>query len=86
VFRNYLIKYITTHPKLKHDFTCLIRQLQPNENGLPIEIYAFTKVTDWVQYENIQADLFDHILAMLPEFELAVLQGYTNITSVAPAH
>ncbi len=86
VFRHYLIKYITTHPKLKHDFTCLIRQLQPNENGLPIEIYAFTKVTDWSEYENIQADIFDHILAMLPEFELAVLQGYTNITSVAPAH
>ncbi|NQY42377.1 MAG: mechanosensitive ion channel [Legionellales bacterium] len=78
-FRNYLVEYLNNHPMLRDDYTCLVRQLQPNENGLPIEIYAFTKVTEWNKYESIQADIFDHIFAILPDFELKVLQRYLQI-------
>jgi miniconductance mechanosensitive channel len=55
--------------------TFLIRHLQPTEKGLPIEIYVFSKVQEWASYESIQADIFDHILAVLPEFELKVFQN-----------
>lgn len=55
--------------------TMLVRQLQPSEKGLPIEIYVFTSTTEWAKYEGIQADLFDHILAIIPEFELRVFQN-----------
>ena len=55
-----------------------VRQLEPNEMGLPIEVYVFTKDTAWVQYEGVQADLFDHILAILPEFDLRVYQSLTG--------
>jgi miniconductance mechanosensitive channel len=54
--------------------TFLIRQLSPSENGLPIEIYVFCKDTNWTAYEAIQADIFDHILAVVPEFDLCVFQ------------
>ena len=54
--------------------TFLVRQLQPNEKGLPIEIYVFSKDKAWANYEAIQADIFDHILAVVPEFELRVFQ------------
>ncbi len=81
-FRNYLVEYLNNHHMLRHDYTCLVRQLQPTENGLPIEIYAFTNVIEWNKYESIQADIFDHILAILAEFDLAVLQAYTNITTI----
>ena len=52
----------------------LIRQLQPGQNGIPIEIYVFTNDTNWINYENIQSDIFDHLLAALPMFELAAFQ------------
>ena len=54
--------------------TFLIRQLQPSEKGLPIEIYVFSKVVAWADYEDIQSDVFDHVLAVIPEFELKVFQ------------
>jgi hypothetical protein len=56
------------------DLTVLVRQLPPTDKGLPIEIYAFAATTEWAKYENIQSDLFDHIFAVLPEFELDVFQ------------
>ena len=62
-FRAYTEAYLRAHPKISKDLTLLVRQLQPTEHGLPIEIYVFTNVTDWLEYEAIMADIFDHILA-----------------------
>lgn len=75
VFRAYLDAYLKNHPDVRNDMTFLIRQLQPGEYGLPIEIYVFSKVQAWAQYEAIQADIFDHILAVIPEFDLRVFQN-----------
>ena len=54
--------------------TFLVRQLQPSEKGIPIEVYVFTTTTEWANFENIQADIFDHVLAVIPEFGLRVFQ------------
>ncbi|MBE0637230.1 MAG: mechanosensitive ion channel [Bacteroidales bacterium] len=75
VFRNYLSNYLRSHPRVNTDMTFLIRHLQPGETGIPIEIYVFSKDQDWAVYESIQADIFDHILAVIPEFELKVFQN-----------
>jgi miniconductance mechanosensitive channel len=74
VFRSYVEAYLRQHPMIHNDMTFLIRQLSPSENGLPIEIYVFCKDTNWTAYEEIQADIFDHILAVVPEFDLRVFQ------------
>ena len=74
VFRSYVEAYLRQHPMIHKDMTFLIRQLSPSENGLPIEIYVFCKDTNWTAYEAIQADIFDHILAVVPEFDLQVFQ------------
>ena len=74
VFRSYVEAYLRQHPMIHKDMTFLIRQLSPSENGLPIEIYVFCKDTNWTAYEAIQADIFDHILAVVPEFDLRVFQ------------
>ncbi len=73
-FRAYVVAYLRAHPKIHKDMTFLVRQLQPNDSGLPIEIYVFSNDQDWARYEAIQADLFDHFLAVLPEFGLRVFQ------------
>jgi len=74
VFRSYVEAYLRQHPMIHKNMTFLIRQLSPSENGLPIEIYVFCKDTNWTAYEAIQADIFDHILAVVPEFNLRVFQ------------
>ncbi|NQU88481.1 MAG: mechanosensitive ion channel [Mariniphaga sp.] len=74
IFRKYLEVYLQNHPMINLDMTFLVRQLQPNDKGLPIEIYVFSKDKRWANYESIQADIFDHILAVIPEFELKVYQ------------
>ncbi|MCK4760843.1 MAG: mechanosensitive ion channel family protein [Candidatus Aminicenantes bacterium] len=73
-FRTYIEAYLRSHKKIKQDFTFLVRQLQPGPHGLPIEIYVFTDDTVWVNYEAIQADIFDHLLAVVKEFDLRVYQ------------
>ena len=73
-FRAYLKAYLRHHPKVKQDLTLLVRQLPPTERGLPIEIYVFSKDQAWANYEAIQADIFDHLLAVIPEFGLRVYQ------------
>ncbi len=78
IFRAYTEAYLRAHPKISKDLTLLVRQLQPTEHGLPIEIYVFTTVTDWLQYEAIMADIFDHILASAREFDLRVYQNPTG--------
>ncbi len=74
-FRKYLEEYLRHHPKIHDDMTFLVRQLQPNEKGIPLEIYVFSNDQAWANYEGIQADIFDHILAVIPEFELSVYQN-----------
>ena len=73
-FRAYLFNYIKNHPKVHPDRTTLVRHLQPGPDGLPIEVYCFAATTDWQAYEDLQSDLFDHILAVAPEFGLNVFQ------------
>ncbi len=73
-FRAYVIEYLKKHPRAKQDLLMLVRQLEPTDRGLPLQIYVFTDTTVWKEYENIQADMFDHLLAVLPEFGLKVYQ------------
>ena len=74
IFRSYLESYLKKHPQIHNNMTFLVRQLSPKENGLPIEIYVFCRETKWSEYEKVQADIFDHILAVVPEFKLRVFQ------------
>lgn len=74
-FRAYVRSYLWNHPEVRRDMTFLVRQLQPTEHGLPIEVYVFCRDTVWANYEAIQADIFDHILAVAPEFDLRVFQN-----------
>ena len=84
-FRAYVRAYLENHPQIRQDLTLLVRQLRPTPEGLPIEIYCFTNDTRWAHYENIQADIFDHILAVVPEFDLRVFQnpGGTDLQALA---
>jgi len=74
IFRAYLKAYLRNRDDIRDDMTFLVRQLPPSEKGIPIEIYVFTKTTAWAAYEDIQADIFDLVLAVLPEFGLRVYQ------------
>jgi len=72
--RAYIVNYLRNHPKIHTGMIQMVRQLQPTEHGLPLEIYAFTNDIAWVNYESIQADVFDHILSVIPHFGLRVFQ------------
>ncbi len=74
VFRAYLKAYLHNRSDIHDDMTFLVRQLQPSEKGLPIQVYVFTTTIDWGKYEDIQADIFDHIFAVIPQFDLKVYQ------------
>ena len=76
--RAYIIAYLQWHPRIGEGFTLLVRQLPPGPQGLPIEIYCFTDTTDWNTYEGIQADIFDHLLAIVSEFDLKLFQEPTG--------
>ena len=78
IFRIYMEQYLRNHPKIQQDMTFLVRHLQPSEQGIPIEIYVFSNDQEWANYEAIQADIFDHILAVIPEFDLRVFQNPTG--------
>lgn len=75
VFRAYLNNYLKSLPTVNHELICMVRQLQPTETGIPLELYFFSAIKDWVPYEEIQADVFDHVLAIIPEFGLRVFQN-----------
>ena len=74
-FRRYIEEYLRHHPKIHKEMTFLVRHLQPTEKGIPLEIYVFSNDQAWARYEAIQADIFDHILAVIPEFGLQVFQN-----------
>ena len=78
VFRAYLSAYLHNLPGVRDDMTLLVRHLQPTDHGIPIELYFFTRTTEWGAYEKIQADVFDHLLAIVPEFDLCVFQSPTG--------
>jgi miniconductance mechanosensitive channel len=78
VFRAYIIAYLKNHPKIHKNMTFLVRHLEPTEHGLPVQIYVFSNDQVWANYESIQADIFDHLLAAVPEFELRVFQNPTG--------
>lgn len=74
-FRAYVQAYLLNHPKIHNDMTFLVRQLQPTQNGLPLEIYVFSNDQEWANYEGIQSDIMDHLFAVLPEFDLRAFQA-----------
>ncbi len=74
VFRAYITNYLRNHPMINQDMTFLIRHLPPSSEGLPVEIYVFCRDKVWANYEAVQADVFDHILAVVQEFDLRVFQ------------
>ncbi len=78
VFRAYIIAYLKSNPNIHQNMTFLVRQLAPGGQGLPIEIYVFSKNQVWSEYEAIQADIFDHLLAAAPEFDLRIFQEPTG--------
>ena len=73
-YRNYIIEYLRHHPHIREDMSLVVRALSPSPEGLPIEIYAFTNTVVWADYEEIQAEIFDHLLAVVPDFDLRVFQ------------
>ena len=73
-FRAYIVAYLRHHPKIHPQLTFLVRQLAPTMHGLPLEIYVFSTDQNWINYEGIQSDIFDHLLAVVPEFDLRVYQ------------
>lgn len=79
IFRHYMDYYIRNHPKVNKDMIMLVRQLQPTAQGMPIEMYFFSADTAWLNYEHLQAEVFDHILAMLHKFDLKVFQSPTGL-------
>ncbi len=78
-FRYYIREYLKHNKNIRDNMTFIVRQLQPTEKGLPIQIYVFTNGTNWVNYESIQADIFDHILTAVKEFDLSIYQDPTGL-------
>ena len=73
-FRAYVLAYLKAHEQIAKNMTLLVRQLDPGPTGLPLEIYCFTNTTNWSAYEDIQSNIFDHMLAIMPEFGLRIYQ------------
>ena len=82
-FRAYCVSYLKTHPHIAQDKTLLVRQLQPSEHGLPLEIYVFVNDTNWNFYEGVQADIFDHLLSVAKVFDLKVFQQPSGADVIA---
>ena len=74
LFRKYVQKYIETHPGINKDMQLMVRHLQPTEKGIPLEIYCFSKDKKWENYEYIMADIFDHVIASIPYFDLELFE------------
>ena len=85
-FRAYAKAYIERHPEIRNDMIMLVRMMEPQSEGIPIEVYCFTNNTAWVEYERIQGDIFDHLLAILPEFWLRLYQAPSGSDFAALRH
>jgi miniconductance mechanosensitive channel len=75
IFREYMYLYVDQHPKVNKKLVALVRQLSPGEKGLPLELYCFTRDKQWIDHENIAADIFDHVLAVVPNFDLEIFES-----------
>ena len=75
IYMRYINRYLDIHPRLNHTMTCMVRQLQPTEWGLPIELYCFSANVNWVPYEHLQAEIFSHIVALAPLFSIEIYQA-----------
>jgi miniconductance mechanosensitive channel len=86
-FRVYVERYLRSHPGVHQAMSLMVRQLEPTAQGLPIEVYCFSNTTVWTEYEGIQSDIFDHLLATVPDFGLRVFQAPTgaDVQSLRPA-
>ncbi len=73
-FRAFALAYLKSHPDIQPNMTCMVRQMETTGEGVPLEIYCFTRTTVWAEYERIQGDVFDYLLAVMPEFGLGVFQ------------
>ena len=80
IFRAYLTEYLANNPYINKDMTFMVRQLAPTEHGIPIQIYAFSSNKEWIKYENIQSDIFDHVFAVVPMFDLKIYQKPSSNT------
>lgn len=80
IFRAYLNAYLADNPYINKDMTFMVRQLAPTENGIPIQIYAFSSDKAWINYENIQSDIFDHVFAVVTMFDLKIYQKPSSNT------
>ena len=78
LFREYAHQYLLANENLRTDLTLMVRQLEPTENGLPIEVYCFSNNIEWAEYERIQADIFDHLLSSVSNFDLEIFQNPTG--------
>lgn len=87
-FRAYALAYLKAHPDIQPDMTCMVRQMEATAEGVPLEIYCFTRTTAWAEYERIQGDIFDYLLAVLPEFGLSLYQkpSGTDLRAMLPAN
>ena len=80
LFRKYVFNYVKSHDQIHDNMTCLVRYLQPTDKGLPLEVYIFSKDQEWANYENIQAEILEHIIASAPLFDLHIFQSPSNLT------
>ena len=76
IFRAYIKAYLNNNPKLNHNLTLMVRQMQPTEFGVPLQIYAFSNNKEWINYEEIQSDIFDHVISAAPMFDLRIYQKH----------
>ena len=74
IFRNYILNYLNNHPKVNKDLMIMVRQMQPASEGMPLEIYCFSDTPDWIPYEALQSEIFEHVMAMVQEFNLHIFQ------------
>ena len=74
IFRNYILNYLNNHPKVNKDLMLMVRQMQPASEGMPLEIYCFSDTPDWIPYEALQSEIFEHVMAMVQEFNLRIFQ------------
>lgn len=78
LFRQYIVQYLRSLEEIKQDMTIMVRQLEPGEEGLPVELYCFTATTNWSEYENIMSDIFDHLIASAPYFDLEIFEASSS--------
>jgi miniconductance mechanosensitive channel len=84
IFRKYVEWYITMHPQINQEMTNIVRQLTPTDKGIPLEIYVFTNTTNWIEYEKIMSDIFDHLISSVQYFDLEIFESANNSMRISP--